>query len=68
MNRAGVIYENDWIIGVEHKNTNEYYSEWYQDDNAYTESENYEREYQDEYLEAAEDINEDEPAYIWRKP
>ena len=63
-NRAGVIYNNDWITGVEYENEKEDYREEYQEEEEYTESENYESEYQDEYLEAEEEINEDKLSYL----
>ena len=63
-NRAGVIYNNYWIAGVEYDNENENYSEEYQEDKDFTESKNYENEYQYEVLEADEYIDEDEIAYL----
>ena len=66
-NRVGVIYDNYWIAGVEYEDTGDKYkdySEEYQEDEDYTESENYENEYQDEDLEAEEEIDEYELAYL----
>ena len=51
-NRAGVIYDNDWIAGVEYENTkdeNEDYSEEDKEDEDYLKSENDKNEDQDEY-------------------
>ena len=48
--RAGVVYDNDWIVGVGYEDTegeNKDYNEEYQEDEDYTESENYDIEYQD---------------------
>ena len=58
-NRAGVIYDNVWIAGVEYEDTQDKKnSEEYQEDEDYTEIEKNESEYQDEDLEAEEDIDE----------
>ena len=61
-NKVGVIYDNDWISGMEYEDTeyeNEYYIEEYQEEKDYTESENYENKDQDEHLKAKEEIDED---------
>ena len=66
-NRAGVIYDNNWIAGVEYENNKdetEDHSEEYKEDEDYSESKNDENEDQDEYLESEEDINEDELEYL----
>ena len=47
-NRAGVIYDNDWIAGVEYENKNVNFSEGDQEDKEYIDSKNDESEDQDE--------------------
>ena len=63
-NRARLIYDNDRIVGVGYENENKNYSEEYQEDEDNTENENDKNEDQDEYIEAEEQINECEPAYL----
>ena len=62
-NREGVIYDNDWIVGVKYEDTedgNEDYNEEDQEKWDYTKRENDEGE----DLEDEEGINEDELAYL----
>ena len=56
-NRAGYIFDNDWIAGVEYENKNEDCSEEEKENELYIESENHENEDQYEGLEAEEEIN-----------
>ena len=66
-NRVGVIYDDDWISGLEYEDIedeNENYSEEDQEEEEYIESENYENEDENENIEAEEYIDEYELAYL----
>ena len=63
-NRAGLVYDNDWISEVEYENENENHSAEYQEDEGYKEIKNDGNEDQYEDLEAEEEIYEYDLAYL----
>ena len=66
-NRAGVIYDNDWIATVEYEYTEDgikYYSEEDQEDKGYVYSKNDKNEDQGEDLESEEEIDEEKLSYL----